>query len=72
MSEKSLSHADELEIGCEYENIRKWLNLPFMEQEPRQMDKVKVGESIRGEFAQCRLVALKLGEELGKAYLPGI
>lgn len=69
---KELPNADELEVSCDYENIRKWVTLPFMEQDPRQMDKVKVAETIKGEFSQCRQVALKLGEELGKAYLPSI
>lgn len=67
---KALPHADELGISCDYDNIRKFVTLPFMDQDPRQMDKVKVGSTIRGEFNQCKEVALKLGEELGRAYLP--
>ena len=69
---KALPGADGLEISCDYENIRKLATLSFMNQDPRQMDKVKVSNNERTEFFQYREVALKLGEELGKIYLPSI
>ena len=57
-------------LECCYENIRKICTLPFMECDPTQMDEVKVSNAYRADFAMCREVALKLGEELGRACLP--
>jgi len=36
------------------------------------MDDVKFSRNDQAEFKVCREVALKLGEELGKAYLPNL
>jgi len=55
---------------CSYENIRKLCNLSFVGYDPSQMEAVKVSRNDQAEFSACREVALKLGEELGKAYLP--
>lgn len=55
---------------CSYESIRKLCNLSFIEYDPSKMDDVKVSRNDLAEFSFCREVALKLGEELGKAYLP--
>ena len=55
---------------CSYESIRKLCNLSFMDYDPRKMDDVKVSRNDQAEFMVCREVALKLAEELGKAYLP--
>ena len=57
---------------CSYESIRKVCTLPFIESDPSRMDEVKVSRSNQAEFATCREVALKVGEELGKAYLPKV
>ena len=46
--------------------------MSFMDQDPRKMDSVKVSKNDEKLFFQCREVALKLAEELGKAYLPSI
>ena len=57
---------------CSYESIRKVCTLSFLSYDPSRMDDVKVSRSDQAEFAACREVALKLGEELGKAYLPKV
>ena len=69
---KSLPYEKPLEIACEYRNIREIVTLSFMDQDPRKMDSVKVSKNDEKLFFQCREVALKLAEELGKAYLPSI
>lgn len=56
--------------ACSYESIRKVCNLSFMDYDPSKMDAVKASRNDQGEFMMCREVALKLAEELGKAYLP--
>lgn len=63
---QELPCADELEVSCNYENIRKFATLSFMEQDPRQMDKVKPSKMDMQAFYQCREVALKLEEKLRK------
>ena len=55
---------------CSYESIRKLCTLSFMDYDPRKMEEVKVSRTNQAEFALCREVALKLGEELVKASLP--
>jgi hypothetical protein len=54
---------------CSYESIRKICNLSFMEYDATKMDSVKVSKNDNETYAQCREVALKLAEELGKTYL---
>ena len=41
-----------------------------MNQDATKMNKVEVSKIDEKQFAVCREVALKLAEELGKAYLP--
>jgi hypothetical protein len=41
-----------------------------MDYDARRMDIVRVSKNDQGVFSQCREVALKLAEELGKASLP--
>jgi len=57
---------------CSYESIRKLCNLSFIDYDPSKMDAVKVSRNDMSDFNMCREVALKLGEELGKAYLPNL
>lgn len=61
---QTLPCADELEISCNYDNIRRLTTLSFIEQDPRQMDKVKPSKMDKQLFLQCREVALKLEEKL--------
>lgn len=63
---QNLPYADGLEVSCNYENIRKLATLSFMEQDPRQMDKVKPSKMDNQAFMQCREIALLLEEKLGK------
>ena len=66
----------ELDIpsGCEctYESIRKICSLSFMDYDTHHMDSVKVSRNDQTVFSQCREIALKLAEELGKSYLPKV
>jgi hypothetical protein len=41
-----------------------------MNYDVRNMNSVKVSRNDQEVFSQCREIALKLGEELGKTYLP--
>jgi len=43
-----------------------------MDYDPRKMESVKVSKNDQEVFSYCREIVLKLGEELGKAYLPKI
>ena len=58
--------------SCSYESIRKFCKLSFMDDDPRKMDSVKVSRNDQEVFSYCREIVLKLGEELGKAYLPRV
>jgi hypothetical protein len=60
------------EVACSYESIRKLCTLSFMAYDPRKMDSVKVSRNDQEVFSHCREIVLKLGEELGKAYLPKV
>ena len=54
---------------CSYESIRKICTLSFMNYDPRWMDIVRVSKNDQGMFSQCREIALKLADELGKTCL---
>lgn len=69
---KDLPFTKELAFACEYRNIREQITLSFMEQDPRNMDKVQYSKNDEKVFVQCREVALKLAEELGRTYLPKV
>jgi hypothetical protein len=64
----SLPFPTPLEIACDYDNIRRICTCSFMDYDVRNMEAVKVSKIDKDVFAWCREVALKLGEELGKAY----
>ena len=67
---KSLELDIPADYECSYESIRKICTLSFMDYDARRMDIVRVSKNDQGVFSQCREVALKLAEELGKASLP--
>ena len=60
----------ELEFECDYNSIRHFTSLTFMNQDPRQLDKVKPSKMDEPFFMQCRVVVLALQEQLGKSSLP--
>ena len=60
----------ELEYPCEYNSIRHFTTLTFMNQDATQLDKVKPSKNDDAFFQQCRVVVFALQKELGKAYLP--
>lgn len=61
-----------LEYECDYTSIRHFSTLSFMDQDARQMDKVKPSKMDFDFFLQCRTVVLALVTELGKAALPKV
>ena len=58
------------DLECDYNNIRRFCKLSFMEYDPFAQAEVKVSTMDKEVYSWCREVALKLAEELGKAYLP--
>ncbi len=67
---------DSLKLGlpkdlcCDYDRIRRFCKLSFMEYDPFGKTEVKVSTMDREVYSWCREVANKLAEELGKTYLP--
>lgn len=59
-----LPFSKQLEVGCDYRNVREVATLSFMGQDPRQMDKVKPSTNDLTQFAVCREIVLKLAESL--------
>ena len=59
-------------LKCEYNNIRKFCKLSFMDCDPFGKAEVKVSSMDRDVYSWCREVAMKIAEELGKIYLPKI
>ena len=57
-------------LKCDYNNIRKFCKLSFMDYDPFGKAEVKVSNMDKDVYSWCREVALKLAEELGKTYLP--
>lgn len=57
-------------LKCDYNNIRKFCKLSFMDCDPFGKAEVKVSSMDRDVYSWCREVAMKLAEELGKTYLP--
>jgi len=58
------------DLECEYNNIRRFCKLSFMEYDPFAQAEVKVSTMDKEVYSWCREVAFKLAEELGKIYLP--
>ena len=67
-----LPFSQELEIACDYNNIRRLCTCSFMDYDVREMEKVRVSNMDQDVYLWCREVALKFAEELGKSYLPQI
>jgi hypothetical protein len=53
-----------LEYPCDYNNIRRMATASFMNQDARQLDSVKPSRMDEPLFAQCRVVAQALAQEL--------
>jgi hypothetical protein len=66
----SLPFTKKLDPECGYENIRKLVTLSFMNQDARQLDRVKPSQGDEVVFAQCRAVVISLSEELSKQNAP--
>jgi hypothetical protein len=62
----------QLECECDYDNIRRFTSMAFMEENPRFMDRIKPSASEKESFCQCREVVLALVAELGKSALPKV
>ena len=60
----------ELEYECDYNSIRHFTSLSFMNQDATQLDKVKPSKNDEAFFQQCRVVVLALQEKLGIASIP--
>ena len=56
-------------LQCDYNNIRKFCKLSFLDYDPFGKAEVRVSTLDREVYAWCREVAYKLAEELGKSYL---
>ena len=61
-----------LEYECDYNSLRRWSTLSFMDQDCRSIDKVKPSRQDTEPFRQCREVVIALAAELGKAALPQV
>ena len=57
---------NDLEFPCDYNNIRALSTLSFMDQDPREIDKVKYSPSDKQAFFQLKTVVIDLKEELKK------
>ena len=51
---------------CNYESIRKYCSLSFMDSDPFGKTEIRVSNMEKGTYLICRQIALNLGEELGK------
>lgn len=56
----------DLEYECDYTSIRHFSTLSFMNQDARQIDKVKPSKMDEEFFLQCRTVVVALASELEK------
>ena len=66
---KSLDMDIAPDYDCSYESIRKICTLSFMDYDARRMDVVRVSKNDQGMFSQCREIALKIADELGRSRL---
>lgn len=57
---------DDLEYKCDYNNIRALSTLSFMNEDPREMEKVRYSKADEQAFFQMRGVVLALRNELKK------
>ena len=61
---KSLPLPEDLEISCEYNNIRPLSTLSFMNEDPRQMENVRYSKNDESVFFQMKNVVNALRREL--------
>lgn len=61
-----------LEYECDYNNIRRFTTMKFMNENARFLDQIKPSSSEKNFFSQCREVVIALVTELGKATLPKV
>ena len=66
---KSLNLGLSDDLDCNYESIRKYCSLSFMDSDPFGKVEIKVSNMDKGTYSVCRQIALNLGEELGKTTL---
>lgn len=57
-------------LECDYDNIRRFCQLSFMDYNPFGKEEVKVSKMDKDVYAWVKPVTMKLAEELGKTYLP--
>ena len=57
------------DLDCNYESIRKYCTLSFMDYDPFGKTEIRVSNMDKGVYSVCRQIALNLGEELGKMTL---
>lgn len=60
----ALPAAQQLDFPCDYRNIREWATLSFMNEDARQMEKVRWSKNDEQVFYQCREVVLALEEAM--------
>ena len=61
---KTLPFPEEIEIACEYNNIRPLSTLSFMNEDPRQIENVKYSKNDENVFFQLKNVVNALQREL--------
>lgn len=61
----------ELEIKCDYNNIRSLNTLSFMKEDPRQLDRIRYSKSDEKVFFQLKQVVTALENELQKTSYSG-
>ena len=66
---KSLNLGLSDDLDCNYESIRKYCSLSFMNSDPFGKTEIRVSNMEKGTYSVCRQIALILGEELGKTTL---
>ena len=66
---KSLDLGLSDDLDCNYESIRKYCSLSFMDSDPFGKTEIRVSNMEKGTYLICRQIALNLGEELGKTTL---
>ena len=62
----TLSLPDNIEYACDYNNIRSLATLSFLNEDPRDLEKVKYSNNDQQAFFQLRSVVIALAEELEK------
>ena len=58
------------ELKCDYNNIRRFCTLSFMDYDPFGKKEVKVSNMDMEVYSWVKPIAFKIAEELGKIYLP--